>query len=56
MSNYIETPTMGEILSEEFFIPLSLSVYKVAREINVPTSRIQDIAERSEERRVGKEC
>ena len=43
MSNYIETPTMGEILSEEFFIPLSLSAYKVAREINVPTSRIQDI-------------
>lgn len=43
MSNYIETPTMGEILSEEFLIPLGLSAYKVAQEINVPTSRIQDI-------------
>ncbi|UTC75246.1 HigA family addiction module antidote protein [Treponema sp. OMZ 792] len=43
MSDYIETPTMGEILNEEFFIPLGLSAYKVAKEINVPTSRIQDI-------------
>lgn len=43
MSNYIETPTMGEILNEEFLIPLGLSAYKVAQEINVPTSRIQDI-------------
>ena len=43
MADYIETPTMGEILNEEFFIPLGLSAYKVAKEINVPTSRIQDI-------------
>lgn len=34
---------MGEILNEEFLIPLGLSAYKVAQEINVPTSRIQDI-------------
>ena len=43
MSDYIETPAMGEILNEEFFIPLGLSAYKVAKGINVPTSRIQDI-------------
>lgn len=43
MSDYIETPAMGEILNEEFFIPLYLSAYKVAKGINVPTSRIQDI-------------
>ncbi len=43
MSDYIKTPTMGEILNEEFFIPLGLSAYKVAKGINVPTSRIQDI-------------
>ena len=43
MANYIETPTIGEILSEEFLIPLGLSAYKLAQEINVPTSRIQDI-------------
>ena len=43
MANYIETPTIGEILNEEFLIPLGLSAYKLAQEINVPTSRIQDI-------------
>ena len=43
MAEYIETPTMGEILNEEFLIPLELSAYKVAQEIKVPTSRIQDI-------------
>ena len=34
---------LGEILSEEFLIPLGISAYKLAQEINVPTSRIQDI-------------
>lgn len=43
MAEYIETPTIGEILNEEFLIPLGLSAYKVAQEIKVPTSRIQDI-------------
>ena len=43
MAEYIETPTMGEILNEEFLIPLGLSAYKVAQEIKIPTSRIQDI-------------
>lgn len=39
----IPTPTMGEILKEEFMEPLNLSAYRVAKEIGVPTSRIQDI-------------
>lgn len=43
MSDFIETPTIGEILSEEFLIPLGISAYILAQEINVPTSRIQDI-------------
>jgi addiction module antidote protein HigA len=43
MTDYIGTPTMGEILSEEFLIPLGLSAYKLAQAINVPVSRIQDI-------------
>ena len=43
MSDLIETPTIGEILNEEFLIPLGISAYKLAQEINVPTSRIQDI-------------
>ncbi len=39
----IKTPTMGEILFEEFMEPMGLSAYKLAQEIHVPTSRIQDI-------------
>lgn len=41
--NNIPTPTIGEILREEFMEPLNLSAYKLAQLINVPTSRIQDI-------------
>lgn len=43
MADYIETPTMGEILQEEFMEPLNISAYKLAQEIHVPVSRIQDI-------------
>lgn len=43
MSKHIETPTIGEILNEEFFILMGLSAYKVAQAINVPVSRILDI-------------
>lgn len=43
MSKHIKTPTIGEILTEEFFNPMGLSAYKVAQAINVPVSRIQDI-------------
>jgi addiction module HigA family antidote len=43
MSKRIDTPTIGEILNEEFFIPMGLFAYKVAQAINVPVSRIQDI-------------
>lgn len=39
----IPTPTIKEILIEEFMKPLHLSAYKLAKEINVPVSRIQDI-------------
>jgi addiction module HigA family antidote len=43
MKKHIKTPTIGEILNEEFFSPMGLSAYKVAQAINVPVSRIQDI-------------
>lgn len=43
MKKHIKTPTIGEILTEEFFFPMDLSAYKVAQAINVPVSRIQDI-------------
>ena len=43
MASYIPTPTMGEILLEEFMEPMKLTAYKLAQDIHVPTSRIQDI-------------
>lgn len=43
MADYISTPTIGEILAEEFMGPMNLTAYKLAREIHVPASRIQDI-------------
>ena len=41
--NRIETPTISEILKEEFMKPLNISAYRLAHDINVPVSRIQDI-------------
>ncbi len=43
MNEYIETPKMSEILSEDFLEPLGISAYKLAHDIHVPVSRIQDI-------------
>lgn len=43
VNNHIETPSIGEILQEEFMIPMGLSAYKLAQDIKVPVSRIQDI-------------
>lgn len=43
MSNTISAPTIGEILQEEYMKPCGLSAYRLAKEIHVPTSRIQDI-------------
>ncbi|GAK47401.1 addiction module antidote protein HigA [Secundilactobacillus oryzae JCM 18671] len=39
----IPTPKLSEILREEFLEPLNLSAYALAKQIGVPTSRIQDI-------------
>jgi addiction module HigA family antidote len=43
MSDYIELPSVGEILREEFMEPLGISAYRLAKDIGVPVSRIQDI-------------
>lgn len=43
MAKQIATPTVGEILKEEFMEPFGISAYRLAKDINVPTSRIQDI-------------
>lgn len=43
MNDFIPAPTISEILQEEFMIPLNLSAYRLAKDIEVPVSRIQDI-------------
>ena len=43
MDHMIETPTVGEILREEFMEPMNISAYRLAHGIMVPVSRIQDI-------------
>lgn len=41
--SHIPTPTVGEILLEEFMKPFNISAYRLAHDIFVPISRIQDI-------------
>ena len=41
--DFITPPTIGEILEEEFMAPMKISAYRLAQEIHVPVSRIQDI-------------
>ena len=43
MDQMIDIPSVGEILVEEFMTPKGLSAYRLAKEIYVPVSRIQDI-------------
>jgi antitoxin HigA-1 len=33
----------GEILQEEFLIPLKISAYKLSKDINIPQTRISEI-------------
>ena len=33
----------GEVLKEEFLVPMSISAYRLAKEINVPETRISEI-------------
>ena len=39
----IETTKISEILYEEFMEPMNISAYRLAHDIDVPVSRIQDI-------------
>ncbi len=43
MNNRIPTPSIGEILKEEFMEPLDISAYRLAKDIHVPTSRVLEI-------------
>lgn len=40
---HISTPTISEILKEEFIEPCGLSADMVAKKIGIPASQIQDI-------------
>ena len=39
----IKTPKMSEFLKLEFMEPLGISAYKLAKDIGVPVSRVQDL-------------
>lgn len=43
MAERIATPKISEILYEEFMEPMGISAYKLAKDIHVPVSRVQDI-------------
>ena len=43
MDKFISTPTISEILKEEFMEPLGLSAYRLAKDIHVPVSLVQEI-------------
>ena len=43
MKELIPVPKMSEVLREEFMQPFGLSAYRVAKDIMVPVSRIQEI-------------
>jgi len=39
----LESVTPGELLLEEFMIPMGVTAYRLAKEINVPAQRIGEI-------------
>lgn len=43
MKELIPVPKMSKVLRKEFMEPLGLSAYRVAKDIMVPISRIQEI-------------
>ena len=43
MSDTIAPVTPGELLNEEFLLPLGITKYRIAKEIGVPAQRIGDI-------------
>lgn len=45
MDHDIMPITPGELLNEEFLLPLGITKYRIAKEIGVPAQRIGDIVE-----------
>ena len=43
MRNTIPTPTIGEILEEEFLHPLNITPYRLSKELHVSTSTVLDL-------------
>lgn len=41
--DYIDTPTIGEIIVGEFLEPLNITPYRLSKELNVSTSTILDL-------------
>ncbi|MCI6270087.1 MAG: HigA family addiction module antitoxin [Lactobacillus delbrueckii] len=49
MTESIKTPTVAEIINDEYLQPLGLSAADLAQDIHVPAARIKDILRGSEE-------
>lgn len=49
MTESIKTPTVAEIINDEYLQPLGLSAADLAQAIHVPVARIKDILRGSEE-------
>lgn len=47
VDHIISTPTIGEILREDFMKQMNISAYKLAKDIRVPVSRVQAILDDS---------
>ncbi len=43
MTDTIPTPTIGEILEEEFLRPLGMTPYRLSKELHVSTSTVSDL-------------
>ena len=43
MKSEIPTPTIGEILKEKFLTPLSITAYRLAKQLHVSTSTVLDL-------------
>jgi addiction module HigA family antidote len=43
INEYIEVPTMGEIMRKEFLEPLNITPYRLSKELKVSTSTVLDL-------------
>ena len=45
--NKLKNPTPGDVLLEEFLIPLNISQYRLSKELDIPQTRISEIIKRN---------